>query len=139
VISPCKNNHCRYMRIMRIKQCVVIFSNYICREHYYGRRKGQKLAFKTKQTYNVISVNKKTPNKRHYLLNQWTFFRNKYTWNLNQWSSTQPTYVFASLHNKRLSLHNKRLSLHNERLSCKTNNAWYLTNDTACTTNGVSL
>jgi hypothetical protein len=26
----------------------------------YGRRKGQKLAFKTKQTYNVISVNNKT-------------------------------------------------------------------------------
>jgi hypothetical protein len=26
----------------------------------YGRRKGQKLAFKTKQTYNVISVTKKT-------------------------------------------------------------------------------
>jgi hypothetical protein len=44
----------------------------------YGRRKGQKLAFKTKQTYNVISVKLK-PNKRHYLLNQWTFFRNKYT------------------------------------------------------------
>jgi hypothetical protein len=31
-------------------------------EFLYGRRKGQELAFKTKQTYNVISVNKK-PNK----------------------------------------------------------------------------
>jgi hypothetical protein len=40
---------------------------------HYGRRKGQKLAVKGKQTYNVISVNKK-PNKLHYLLDQWTFY-----------------------------------------------------------------
>jgi hypothetical protein len=35
-----------------------------CMMNMYGRRKGQKLAFKTKQTYNVISVNKKKNKKK---------------------------------------------------------------------------
>jgi hypothetical protein len=81
---------------------------------YYGRRKGQKLAFNRKQTYNVNSIKKKhLINDTIYLINGHFFVTNIHKVLINDLVRNQHTY----LQNKRLSLHNKRLSLHNERLS----------------------